>query len=322
MNELAAIRDRATADMIQPFVLEVPGLRGRLLRMGPLVESILTRHRYPDAVADLLGEMLALAGVLSSLLKFDGVFTLQTKSDGPVGLLVVDMTANGALRGYAEFDADRLAALASVGGGTPSARALTGDGYMAFTVDQGPNTERYQGIVELKGETLTDFLQHYFRQSEQLKTAVQLAVGRVDSGWRAGGLLLQQMPEVDPGAEPGADLVAEAPAQRPATDEEDDWRRTVLLMATCTEAELLDPALPADELLYRLFHKERVRVFQPRPLTPGCRCSMARIERILRSLPRDEVAEMKVEGEVVMTCQFCNVDFRFDEKTLDKIYAP
>lgn len=317
MNELAAIRDQATADMIQPFVLEVPGLRGRLLRMGPLVESILTRHRYPEAVADLLGEMLALAGVLSSLLKFDGVFTLQTKSDGPVGMLVVDMTVDGALRGYAEFDAERLFALASAGGDTPSARALTGDGYMAFTVDQGPNTERYQGIVELNGDTLTDFLHHYFRQSEQLKTAVKLAVGHGDSGWRAGGLLLQQMPE----SEPGAEFAAEDTELRPATHEEDDWRRAVLLMATCTEAELLDPALPADDLLFRLFHEERVRVFQPRPLTPGCRCSMARIERILRSLPRDEVAEMKVEGEVVMTCQFCNVDFRFDEQKLDKIYA-
>ena len=240
MNDLAAIRDQATADMIQPFVLEVPGLRGRLLRMGPLVESILTRHSYPDQVADLLGEMLALAGVLSSLLKFDGVFTLQTKSDGPVGMLVVDMTAAGALRGYAEFDADRLAALAAVGGGTPSARALMGQGYMAFTVDQGPNTERYQGIVELEGETLTDFLQHYFRQSEQLKTAVKLAAGRTESGWRAGGLLLQQMPE----AEPEAEFSAELPAQHPATFEEDDWRRAVLLMATCTEAELLGTALP------------------------------------------------------------------------------
>jgi len=317
MSDLAAIRDQATADMIQPFVLEVPGLRGRLLRMGPLVESILTRHSYPDQVADLLGEMLALAGVLSSLLKFDGVFTLQTKSDGPVGMLVVDMTAAGALRGYGEFDADRLDVLASVGGGTPSARALMGEGYMAFTVDQGPNTERYQGIVELTGETLTDFLQHYFRQSEQLKTAVKLAAGRTESGWRAGGLLLQQMPE----AEPGVEMAPQFGSQHPATDEEDDWRRAVLLMATCTEAELLDSALPADDLLYRLFHEERVRVFQPRPLTPGCRCSMERIERILRSLPRDEVADMKVGGEVIMTCQFCNIDFRFDEKKLEKIYA-
>lgn len=298
------------ADLIQPFVLEVPGLRGRLLRMGPLVDTILTRHDYPVPVADLLGELLALAGVLSSLLKFEGIFTLQTKSDGPVGLLVADMTAEGALRGYAEYDAERLEALAAAGGDTPNTRALMGDGYMAFTVDQGPHTERYQGIVSLHGETLTEFLQHYFRQSEQLKTAVKLAAGRVGTGWRAGGLLLQQMPEDDPGL------------TRPATDEEDHWRRAVVLMASCTDAELLDPELSAHDLLFRLFHQERVRVFQQRPLSAGCRCSLERIRRILRSLPRDEVAEMKIDGEVVMTCQFCNADYRFDDTALEKIYAP
>ncbi len=297
-------------DLIQPFVLEVPALRGRLVRAGPLVEAILTRHDYPAPVAALLGEFLALAGVLASLLKFDGIFTLQTKGDGPVGLLVADMTAAGELRGYCEFDAARLQALAAAGGDTPSARALMGQGYMAFTVDQGPHTERYQGIVELTGETLTDFLQHYFRQSEQLKTAVKLAAGRVDGAWRAGGLLLQQLPE------------EEADAMPLATDEEDGWRRAVVLMASCTERELLDPALSAHDLLYRLFHDERVRVFKPRPFLPGCRCSRARIERILRSLPRDEVDEMKVGGEVVMTCQFCNIDFRFDQSALDEIYTP
>ncbi|MDH3476347.1 MAG: Hsp33 family molecular chaperone HslO [Rhodospirillales bacterium] len=294
------------ADQIQPFLLEVPALRGRLVRMGPLVDSILNRHDYPQPVAALLGELLALAGVLSSLLKFDGIFTLQTKGDGPVGMLVADMTTAGELRGYAEYDQARLAA---AGGATASARALMGEGHMAFTVDQGVNTERYQGIVELKGETLAEILAHYFRQSEQLKTAVELAARRVEGGWRAGGLLLQQLPE------------EEAVALPLATDEEDSWRRAVVLMASCTARELLDPALSAHDLLYRLFHDERVRVFEPRALSPGCRCSRGRIERILRSLPRDEVADMKVGGEVVMTCQFCNIDFRFDERALERIYA-
>ncbi len=299
------------ADLIQPFVLEVPALRGRLVRMGPLVEEVLARHAYPGPVAALLGEMLALAGVLSSTLKFDGIFTLQTKSDGPVALIVVDMTATGELRGYAEFDGDKVAALEQAAGrGRPSARSLMGEGYIAFTVDQGPHTERYQGIVELSGEHLADCLQHYFRQSEQLKTAVKLAAGRVDGAWRAGGLVLQQLPE------------AEADATTLATHEEDHWRRAVVLMASCTDRELLDPWLPDNDLLYRLFHDERVRVYRPRPLATGCRCSRERIERILRSLPREEVAEMKVGGEVVMTCQFCKVDFRFDEAALDQIYAP
>lgn len=303
----------AVSDLIQPFVLEVPALRGRLVRLGPLVETVLSRHDYPPSVAVLLGEMLALAGVLSSTLKFDGVFTLQTKGDGPVGLAVVDMTTEGEMRAYAEFDAARLAGPAAAPDGHGAgARALLGEGYIAFTVDQGPHTERYQGIVELRGGTLADCLQHYFRQSEQLKTAVKLAAGRIGGSWRAGGLLLQQLPETE----------AEADAAALANDEEDNWRRAVVLMASCTEHELLDPALPDHDLLFRLFHNERVRVYRERPLTTGCRCSQERLQRILRSLPRDEVTEMMVGGEVIITCQFCNAEYRFDEAALERIYAP
>ncbi len=305
----------AVSDLIQPFVLEVPALRGRLVRLGPLVDTVLSHHDYPPSVAVLLGEMLALAGVLSSTLKFDGVFTLQTKGDGPVGLAVVDMTTEGEMRAYAEFDAARLAGPAAAPDSHgASARALLGEGYIAFTVDQGPHTERYQGIVELRGGTLADCLQHYFRQSEQLKTAVKLAAGRIDGSWRAGGLLLQQLPETE--------AEAEADAAALANDEEDNWRRAVVLMASCTEYELLDPALPDHDLLFRLFHDERVRVYRGRPLTTGCRCSQERLQRILRSLPRDEVTEMMVGGEVIMTCQFCNAEYRFDQAALERIYAP
>ncbi len=298
-------------DSIQPFELEVPALRGRLVRLGPLLETILARHNYPQPVAELLGEMVALAAVLSSMLKFEGIFTLQTKGDGPVGLAVVDMTTDGELRGYADFDAKRLASMAKPSNGAAAvARDLLGEGYIAFTVDQGQHSERYQGIVELRGDTLAECLQHYFRQSEQLKTAVKLSAGLHDGAWRAGGLLLQQMPDEAAGR---AAL---------ANDEEDSWRRAVVLMASCTETELLDPALPDHDLLYRLFHDERVRVYNPRPLTSGCRCSRARIERILRSLPREEVVEMKVDGEIIMTCQFCNSEYRFDEAALERVYAP
>ena len=298
-------------DCIQPFELEVPALRGRLVRLGPLLETILARHNYPPPVAGLLGEMVALAAVLSSMLKFEGIFTLQTKGDGPVGLAVVDMTTDGQLRGYADFDAARLASIATPSNGAAAAaRDLLGEGYIAFTVDQGQHSERYQGIVDLRGETLAECLQHYFRQSEQLKTAVKLSAGLLDGAWRAGGLLLQQMPD-----EAAGDAAL-------ANDEEDNWRRAVVLMASCTERELLDPALPDHDLLYRLFHDERVRVYNPRPLTSGCRCSRARIERILRSLPREEVAEMKVEGEIIMTCQFCSTEYRFDEAALERVFAP
>ncbi len=295
-------------DLLQPFVLEVPGLRGRLIRLGPLADTILSRHDYPDAVAGYLAEMLALASLLSSMLKFDGVFTLQTKSKGPVSLMVVDQTSEGVLRGYAEFDREAVEGLSPAGGARPSVGDLMGQGSLAYTVDRGSDADRYQGIVELKGESLSDCFQHYFRQSEQLKTAVKLSSSRIEGSWRAAGLLLQQMPETD---EAGA---------TPASGEEDDWRRAVVLMASCTDAELLDPGLSAGDLLYRLFHNERVRVFEPRPLLEGCRCSQERIERVLGSIPRDEIAEMKVDGRVTVTCQFCNREYSFHDSDLDRIY--
>ena len=309
-------------DFVRPFVLEIPGFLGRLVRLGPTVDEILTRHDYPVPVARLLGEFLALAGTLASLLKFKGTFTVQTKGDGPVGMMVADVTADGALRGCADVDRDRLEAEVSAGAPRqPDGARLLGGGYMAFTVDPGGDSERYQGIVEIAGETLADFVHHYFRQSEQLKTGIKLSAGLVEGKWQAAGLLVQQLPVDEDAWVLGAAAEREAPLAL-GSGEEDDWRRVQAFMASCRDEELLDPALAPDDLLYRLFHEERVRVYRTRPLSMGCRCSRARIETILRSLPRGEIEEMKVEGEVIMTCQFCNVDFRFDDAALRQVYAP
>ena len=311
----------AARDFVRPFLLEVPGLLGRLVRLGPLVDTVLTRHDYTEPVARLLGEFLALAGTLSSLLKYEGTFTLQTKSDGPVRLMVADVTSDGDLRGYAESNPAALETALSADADVKAdtvARWL-GSGYMAFTVDLAPDGERYQGIVELTGDTLADCVNHYFRQSEQLKTAFKLTAGRTDGTWRAGALFLQQMPASGGTWSPG--LPEEPEDIVLGSGEEDDWRRALAFMASCRDTELLNEALPADDLLYRLFHQERVRVYRVRPLSLGCRCSRERLETILRSLPHDEVRDMTVDGEVVMTCQFCNVDFRFNDAALDDIYA-
>ncbi len=312
-------------DFVRPFLLEVPGLLGRLTRAGPAVDAILTRHDYPGPVAHLLGEFLALACTLASLLKYDDTFTLQTKGDGPVGMMVADVTAGGALRGYADVKQPRLdAELAASGAQAPGCARLLGRGSLAFTVDPGGESERYQGIVEITGDSLADCVHHYFRQSEQLKTGLKLAAGLHDGHWRAAGLLVQQLPGEETAWSPGAPAKDGRDETQGAlgSGEEDDWRRSLALMASCRDEELLDPALAADDLLYRLFHQERVRVYRTRPLSLGCRCSRERIETILRSLPRPEVEEMKVGGEVIMTCQFCNVDFRFDDAGLDGVYAP
>jgi molecular chaperone Hsp33 len=299
-------------------MLESSRIRGSLVRLGPVAEAILDRHGYPDPVARLLGEMLALTGMLSALLKYDGVFTLQTKGDGAVGMMVADITSEGALRGYAGFDGDTLAALSEGAGPVGAGRdaqgtvpELLGAGYLAFTVDQGAFTERYQGIVELQGESLADCLQHYFRQSEQIQTGLMVAAGRAGGVWRAGGLILQRTPEDGNAADAEAKLA-----------DDEDWRRAMVLQASCTAGELLDPDLPAHDLLFRLFHEEGVRVFKRRNLSAECRCTRERLEQTLRAMPRGEVEDLKIEGEVRVTCQFCNKDYLFDAAALDRIYAP
>lgn len=291
-------------DIIQTFQLDASNLRGRIVRLGGALDEILRRHAYPEPVARLLAETITLASALAGMLKYEGIFTLQTKGDGPISLMVADVTSTGDLRGYAQFDETRL------NGAAPDqpVPALLGKGYLAFTVDQGADTERYQGIVELSGETLTDSVHHYFRQSEQVVTGIAVAVEHGRDGWRGGALLLQRMPE-------------EHEHAISASDVEDDWRRAMVLMSTASAAELTDPRLVANDLLYRLFHEEGVRVWPPASLQPSCRCSRERVETVLRSLPREEIEELKVEGKVEVTCEFCNSTYGFDDDDLGDIYG-
>jgi len=293
---------RIADDLLRPFQLERTGLRGRLVRLGGALDRILTRHDYAEPVGQLLGELLVLAAALAGGLRFQGTFSLQAKGSGPVSLLLADYTHDGAMRGYARYDAERIDAGSDIA-------ALLGDGRLAITVDQGDAGAAYQSIVELTGISLTECMQTYFRQSEQLKTGLKIAVGRVaENGawrWRGGGLMVQRL------------------ADQPVDDEhQEDWHRTMLLLGTATDAELLDPGLPADALLYRLFHEEGVRVFAPQDLRFGCRCTRERVEKLLRSFPDAEVDEMRQDdGLVVVTCQFCNAGFRFDDAQLARLHA-
>ena len=301
---MSAERAHSLDDLVQPFRIDPFALRGRLVRLGPAVDRILSQHDYPEPVAAVLGEAITLAVVLSGMLKYDGIFTLQTKSDGPVRLIVADVTTEGAVRGYAQYDPERLAAVGAGkladGGASPSVPALIGGGYIAFTVDQGEHTERYQGIVELVGGTLAECAQHYFRQSEQIQAGIKLSVARAGQGgaWRAGGLMLQRVPP-----EGGYGVIAD--------DVEDGWRRAMVLMSSATAAELVDPELSPHRLLYRLFHDEGVRVFEIHPLAARCRCSKERIAGILRSFPQQDIEEMRAEKIVSVTCEFCNTRYDF-----------
>lgn len=314
----------ADFDVIQPFQLEVSGLRGRVVKLGPVLNRILSAHNYPLPVAHVLAETAVLALILSSMLKYEGIFTLQTSSDGPVRQIVADVTSAGDLRAYAAFDAEKVAfleaaALAAQGqcayqGITLS--SLVGKGYLAFTVDQGLSAERYQGIVALEGSVLSDVAQHYFEQSEQIETSLKVAAIQAEGGWQAGGIMLQRMPEAGEHVQENAVVVLH---KQDITQTKEDWLRAVLLLQTASLEELANPALHSHDLLYRLFHEEGVRIFDPQPVSRGCRCTPEKLQSVLRSLPEDDVDHAASGPTVDMTCAFCSKTFQFDAKTLEPV---
>jgi molecular chaperone Hsp33 len=294
-------------DHIQPFQIEAPGLRGRLVRLGPAVDSVLTGHDYPAPVAATLAEAMAMGAVLASGLKYDGIFTLQLQGDGPVRLMIVDITSGGDMRGYARFDADRLASTARASEGLVP--RLFGAAHMAFTVDQGPGTERYQGITSLEGATLSDCCHAYFRQSEQLQTAIRLCASDMsESGKepRAAALMIQRLP---------------GESELHAEEAEDDWRRAVIMMSSATASELLEPSLSSSDILFRLFHEDGVRIYRQRRLRHHCRCSREKVERTLRAFPLAELETMIENGVIRVTCEFCKTDYLFDGPALNALGA-
>ncbi|MBC7950519.1 MAG: Hsp33 family molecular chaperone HslO [Rhodospirillaceae bacterium] len=297
-------------DLILPFQIAGGAVRGRLVRLGPAIDAVLAGHGYPDAVGKLLAETLAMAGVLAGSLKYDGVFTLQAQGNGPVTLVMADVTSTGEIRGYARYDADKVAA-APAGDAVPT---LLGTGYLAFTVDQGPKTDRYQGIVELTGASLADCAKEYFAQSEQLDTEVVLASqAPIDgNGWKAGALMIQRMP----GSQPGAPILT-------AEDSLEHWRTATILLGSLKHAELLDYSLPVQSIAYRLYHGEALQAWEPKALGFKCRCSRPKITSALQGIPRHEIASLKDErGEVTITCEFCGTVYAFDDEALERVYAP
>ncbi|MBL8667800.1 MAG: Hsp33 family molecular chaperone HslO [Rhodospirillales bacterium] len=304
---MSAAGARSFEDHVQPFQIEAPGLRGRLVRLGPAVDAVIAAHQYPPAVAGQLAEAMAMAAVLASGLKYDGIFTLQLQGDGPIRLMVVDMTSSGDMRGYARFEAERLTGpMRTTEGPVPR---LFGSAVMSFTVDQGPGSERYQGITPLEGATLSECCHAYFRQSEQLQTAIQLCATDMalpEGGRRAAALMIQRLPLAQ-GADPEA--------------AEDDWRRAVILMSSARSTELLSPELAPADLLFRLFHEDGVRLFRTRPLRQQCRCSRAKVERALRAFPVDELLAMREDGLLRACCEFCKAEYVFDETALAALGA-
>ena len=311
-NPERPISDAPMDDMALPFAIEPLDVRGRLVRLGPALDAILARHAYPEPVSRLLAEAALLTTMLGTALKGKGRLQLQTRSDGPVQMLVVDFDAPDRLRAYAQFDAARLAASADKTGAV-----LLGRGHLAFTIDHGDAASRWQGVVALEGEGLSAAAHHYFAQSEQIPTFVKLAVAELlnpeGRHWRAGGLMVQHLPssqtrvaDLHPGDAPAGFVADVAEANEP-------WNEALALAGTVGDDELVEPGLSAERLLFRLFHERGVKVFTGQSIRDQCRCSQESVEAMLRGFSAKERSEMvDTVGKIEVTCAFCSTLRSFD----------
>ena len=315
------VSDEGRDDVVLPFAVAPLDLRGRIVRLGPSIDRVIKRHNYPATVTRVLGEAAALCVLLGSALDKSGSrFQLQTKSDGPVSMIVVDFDAPDSFRAFARYDEDRLAGMTHA-----DSAEMLGIGHLAFTMDTGVDAARYQGVVALQGQGLEEAAHEYFRQSEQIPTLVKLAVAQsVTPGgadWRAGGLLVQFLPD-SPERRRIADLPpGDAPpdADVPQFTEDEAWTEARALAGTVETHELVDPLVSNERLLYRLFHERGVTVFEGRPLREACRCSQDRIRAMLRSFsPRERREMIGDNGRIGVTCEFCSTHEDFDPQEFEQ----
>lgn len=295
------------AHAVQPFYLDRAPVRGRLIRLGPLAQDILSRHdTLPDAVKTLGGEGLALVAAMATALKFSGTLSLQIKGDGPISLFLVDCTDKGELRFMAQMSEKHTGPLPD------TAKGLLGDGYFAFTIDQGPNTERHQGITSLEGKTLADMATRYFTDSEQHPCSIHLFARPSEQGWQAGALVLERL------AGEGSDAHNDNVAAQATAEEEDVWETACTFAGTLNADELFNPELSAVTLINRLFGTLSVQCAASRPLSFGCRCDKERMRSFLTRFSDEELDEMAQNGVISMNCGFCNTRFDFNRDDLPK----
>jgi molecular chaperone Hsp33 len=313
---------RGADDIVVPFQVDELNLRGRVARLGPSVSTMIDRHGYPAPVARVLAEATALTLLLGTGLKFDGRLILQTQTDGPIRMVVVDVTTPDRVRALARFDAEKVEAAVSEGRGDPA--SLVGTGQLVMTIDQGNDMQRYQGIVPLDGQGLEKAADRYFLQSEQIDTRVRLAAaeeyvagdGQMRRAWRAGGLLVQHLPQsgeaairdLDPGDAPDGTVLPEP---------HEAWAEARALTDTIGDDELVDSTLSPERLLFRLFHERGVRVFDAQDVTEHCTCSRPRIENLVKSFTAEERRDMVEDGHITVTCEYCSTSYRFTPSEFD-----
>jgi molecular chaperone Hsp33 len=317
MDEATSLPTDTGVDSVVPFQVEDLDARGRAVQLGPVLDGILGRHDYPEPVAKLVAETVVLAVILGTSLKFDGKFIMQTKSDGPVELLVADFRTPNAVRAYARFNEQRLAA--AIAAGETSPEQLLGNGILAMTVDQGEYMQSYQGIVQLDGSSLEDVARAYFRQSEQIPTDVRLSTallmermegGEVKTTWRAGGLIVQFLPEAPermrlPDISGGDGDVSDGDHS-----EDDAWAEVKALTSTIEPSELVDPQVSVERLLYRLFHQRGVRAFPSIKVFDECSCSEEKIRSVLSGFSAEEIRDSIENDEITVDCEFCSTTYR------------
>ncbi len=281
-------------DRVMSFTIPARDVRGRVVRMGPVLDTILGAHAYPPAIRHLLAEALTVTALIGSLMKDgEGQLTMQAQTEGGIVDLLVCDYRGGELRGYVRHDAERLASL----GANPSLFALFGKGYLAITFDLAATGQRYQGIVPLEGSSLAEACQSYFFQSEQVPTLIRVAVRSDSAGCIAGGLLVQHLPEGEEGRE-----------RLHVRLDHPEWEHVAALAGSTRHDELVDPDLSLEALVWRLFHDEQeVRFELGTPLSRGCRCSIAHYESVIAKFPEQDRAEMRNEqGLIVVDCAFCS----------------
>lgn len=301
--------------MVIPFQVEELDIRGRAVQLGPLLDTILSRHDYPEPVARLLAEAICLTVLLGTALKFEGRFLLQTQTDGPVSLIVTDFRTPDAMRAYARFDPEAVAALDN-----PDTVALLGNGTLAMTLDQGQFSQRYQGIVALDGIGLEEVVRRYFLQSEQIPTDVRLAVGEVFTrqqdaepkhSWIAGGILMQFLPDSTERMRQKDLDGGDGSSANDGFVEDDAWLEAKALLNTVEDVELTDMAVEPERLLFRLFHEQGVRVFPGVPVQDRCSCSSEKVVSMIEGFSEEERAESAEDGQIKVTCEFCSQSYAF-----------
>ncbi len=313
LKKTSAIQKKSDNDFIQPFLIDHTSIRGRLVRVSKVLDDILHAHNYPVAVSVNLAEQIVIASLLAATLEEGGIITVQAKGDGPVRFIIVDIMAGGIIRGYADVNEEDLKKIIGKSRKKQSIAKILGQGYFAVTLDPGGEGQRYQGVVELKGDTISDTFKGYFNQSQQGDIELHVAVRaptKTNKNWLAAGIIIERMPVLG-----GTGI--------PITlaDQDDVWDRSRIFINTLQDEELLDEDITPNALLYRLFNEDGVRVFTLQPLKAGCRCSRERVEMVLKSVSKEELLESLDENDQISVhCQFCNKREKFTRANINKLF--